>query len=73
MNKLRIASFVGALLLSCNVFAQNSEPEMADVLRESGKIYTVVAVLGIILTGLFVYLFLTERKLSKLEKKITSK
>ena len=52
------------------LFAQDKEAEMADVMRSNGKIYTVVAVLGIILAGLFVYLFMTERKLSKLENQL---
>ncbi len=42
--------------------------EMADAMRADGKIYVVVAVISIILTGLFVYLFTIDRKVSKLEK-----
>lgn len=42
--------------------------EMADVMRSNGKIYTVVAVCLTILIGLFVYVFLIDRKISKLEK-----
>jgi len=62
------------MLHSISVFAQNAAPpQMADVLRSNGKIYTVVAVVGIVLTGLLVYLFLTERKLSKLEKQVKDK
>jgi len=58
-------------LFSCFVaFAQDKQAEMADVLRENGKIYNVVAVLGIILVGLFVYLILTERKLAKIESQL---
>jgi CcmD family protein len=33
-----------------------------------GKIFVVVAVLAIILTGVFVYLYFIDRNLSKLEK-----
>ena len=33
-----------------------------------GKIFVVVAVLAVILTGVFVYLFTIDRKLRKLEK-----
>jgi CcmD family protein len=37
---------------------------------EYGKIFVVVAVLSIILAGIFVYLFLMDRKIGKLEKEI---
>lgn len=42
--------------------------EMADVMRSNGKIYTVVAVCLTILIGLFIYVLLIDRKISKLEK-----
>lgn len=51
-------------------FASAQETEMADVMRENGKIYVVVAVLVVIFIGLFIYMFLTDRKLSKLEEEI---
>ena len=35
----------------------------------SGKINVVLAVVGVILVGLFVFLFMVERRLRKLEKK----
>ena len=41
--------------------------EMADILRSSGKIYVVVAVIGVIFTGIVIYLFTNDRKLTKLE------
>jgi CcmD family protein len=44
--------------------------EMADALRSNGKIYVVVAVLVVILLGLFIYLFRLDRKITKLEKKV---
>ena len=49
------------------LFAQD-KVEMADVLRSNGKIYAVVAVCLTILFGLFLYLFILERKIKKLEK-----
>jgi len=73
MNKLRFVSIIAFVFFSLPMMAQDKEAEMADVLRSNGKIYTVVAVLGIILAGLFAYLFLTERKLSRLEKQVKSK
>lgn len=38
-----------------------------------GKIFVVVAVLAVILVGVFVYLFTIDRKVSKLEKEIEEK
>ena len=58
-----------ALLSTLTVFAQNGDVEMADTLRSSGKIYVVVAVLLIILTGLIIFLIRIDRKVNKLEKK----
>ena len=42
--------------------------EMADQLRANGKIYVVVAVLIVILGGLFLYVMRLDRKISRLEK-----
>ena len=58
-------------LLFCNIvtniLAQNVE--MADQFRADGKIYVVVAIMLIILVGIFYYLIRLETKLKKLEKK----
>ena len=59
---------VCGLLLSAVAFAQDNKPEMADVMRSNGKIYVVVAVCLTILIGLFIYVFLIDRKISRLEK-----
>lgn len=34
------------------------------------KLYVVVAVLAVILVGLFVYLFIMDRKVSRIEKEL---
>jgi hypothetical protein len=47
--------------------------EMADALRSSGKIYVVVAVLVLIMTGLFIYLARLDRKIRKFENEYNSK
>lgn len=65
MNKI-------TLLLLCffiSSFANAQEKvEMADVMRSNGKIYTVVAVCLTILIGLFIYVFLIDKKIKKIEK-----
>jgi len=50
--------------------AATDQPEMADALRASGKIYVVVLVIVIILSGLLLYLVRLDRKVSRLEREI---
>ena len=64
---------ITALLTFCLVFAtsamaQMPEVEMADSLRQSGKIYVVVVIISIIFLGVVAYLINLDRKISKLEK-----
>jgi CcmD family protein len=40
-----------------------------DFMNSNGKIYVVMAVVVVIVLGLFIYLFSIDRKISKLEKK----
>lgn len=53
--------------------AQAQDAEMADTFRQEGKIYVVVAIILIVLTGLILYLFLLDRKMDKLERLIEAK
>jgi CcmD family protein len=48
--------------------AQAQEVEMADKFREEGKIYVVISVFAVILIGLFVYVFLLDKKIGQLEE-----
>jgi CcmD family protein len=57
------------LLLSFTASAQASDIEMADQFRADGKIYVVIAVVSVVLIGLFAYLFRLERKVTELEKR----
>lgn len=65
---MKIVLSIVLLLFSIIGFAQ--EIEMADKMRAEGKIYVVVAVLSIILIGLFIYLISIDKKVGKLEKEI---
>jgi CcmD family protein len=58
--------------LHFSLFAQ-PEVEMADTLRSEGKIYVVVSIILVIFVGLIGYLILMDRKVSRLEKKISEK
>lgn len=49
-------------------FANAQDVKMADVMKENGKIYVVIAVMLTILAGLVLYLVRLDRKISKLEK-----
>ena len=61
------------LLLSIGNLAHAQNAEMADTFRSEGKIYVVVAIILIVLTGLILYLALLDRKLNRLEDMILGK
>ncbi|MDJ0363523.1 CcmD family protein [Hymenobacter sp. H14-R3] len=68
-----MALLLPLLLLAGAALAQTGaadQPEMADALRANGKIYVVVLVIVIILSGLFVYLVRLDRKVSRLEREV---
>ena len=56
------------LVINPTLFAQDAQ--MADTMRSEGKIYVVVAIILVIFFGLITYLVYTERKISKLEKRL---
>ena len=71
MNKLKHHILLLAIsLLSFDSFGQ---AEMADTFRSEGKIYVVVAIILIILVGVFLYLFSLDRKVRKLEERFPGK
>ena len=59
---------IAALLFNAAAFAQDKPDGVDEMMRSNGKIYVVVAVCLTILIGLFVYVFLVDRKISKIEK-----
>ena len=67
-----IFSSLTALTVNAQQTTKNSI-EMADVMRASGKIYVVVAVLCVILTGLIIYLIQLDKKISRLEREVNIK
>ncbi|WP_299756061.1 CcmD family protein [uncultured Pontibacter sp.] len=50
--------------------APQHDVEMADTLRQDGKIYVVVIVLLSVLAGTIAYLVTIDRKVSQLEKQL---
>ena len=62
----RLLSTIFLLLITASI--ASAETEMADTMRSNGKIYVVVVVLATIFAGIFTYLVILDRKISKLEK-----
>jgi hypothetical protein len=58
------------MLTSIGMSAQST---LDETMHSSGKINVVIAVIAIILLGFFIYLFLIDRKVGRLEKQIDSK
>lgn len=71
MNKLRrLILAISVCMFTLLSFAQPAttpQGEPADFMRSSGKIYVVVAVIVVIVIGLFIYLVNLDRKITKLE------
>jgi len=60
---LLVSSFTG--------MAQQADIEMADQFRADGKIYVVIAVVLLVLVGIFIYLFNLDKKVTRLEKEVS--
>lgn len=66
---MMIKRIFGLLFLFVSMFSYGQQDVgMADAFRADGKIYVVVAVILIVLIGLFVYLIKIDKKIKKLEK-----
>jgi len=69
MKSTRLTILLVMIFATLNSFAQGTaDVEMADVLRQDGKIYTVVLGLVVILTAMIVLLVRVDRKLFRLEQ-----
>jgi hypothetical protein len=74
MTKSKFILLIFVIFSSFNALCQgNPDVEMADLLRRDGKIYTVVFVLVVILTGMIIFLVRVDRKLFRLEKQFQKK
>jgi hypothetical protein len=56
------------ILMTLNLDASSQNAEMADIMRDDGKIYVVVGVIILIFSVLFTYLISIDYKLRKMEK-----
>jgi len=71
MSKLkRIAFSILLCFIQSIVFAQTDSTinGSTDFMRSNGKIYVVVAVVIVIVLGIFIYLLNLDKKITKLEK-----
>jgi len=69
MRKIKyLAALTISLLVTLINHAQDDKVDMADTMRSNGRIYVVVAVVVLILVGLFLYLLRLDKKISRLEK-----
>jgi len=71
MDKLkRTGLLIACCMINVLAMAQDNPQvaESGDFMRSNGKIYVVVTVAAIIITGLFLYLLNLERKIKKLEE-----
>ncbi len=69
MNKLkRIAAIIAMAMITVFANAQDAAADATDVMKTNGKIYVVMAVVVVIVLGLFIYLINLDRKIAKLEK-----
>lgn len=73
MNKLnRLALALSLCMFALLSLAQPINTQQAaepnDFMRSNGKIYVVVAVVVVIVAGLFIYLLNLDKKITRLEK-----
>lgn len=68
--KRLINLMVSMLVFFTTTLYAQQEVEMADTMRAEGKIYVIVGIILIVLTGLLAYLFLLDRKVSRVEKEL---
>jgi hypothetical protein len=58
------------LLASVSSFAgEYPEPQMADAMREDGKIWVVITVMAVVFVCVTAYLVIIDRKVKKLEER----
>jgi hypothetical protein len=68
----RIINTLILCLLLTGARAQNA-PAMADAFRADGKIYVVITVIVMIFVSIAVFLYVLERKVTRLERKLKEK
>lgn len=70
MKHFRTTLFLLFVCFSDAVCQSSEKVEMADLLRQDGKIYTVVCAIVIILTAVVILLIRVDRRIFRLEKQM---
>jgi CcmD family protein len=60
---------VSAVVVLCSTLRASAADGMEEYFYQSGLIKVVIAVAAIVLTGMFVFLWSIDRRLSKMEKR----
>ncbi|MBO9593547.1 MAG: CcmD family protein [Niabella sp.] len=66
--KKSIARFCTFILMLALPGLALAQPASENLMRSNGRIYVVIAVLLVILLGIFFYMFRVEKKLKRLER-----
>ncbi len=65
---------MAAMALSVSTFAASETPAwLEEKMFASGKINTVVMVVGVVLIGIAIWMFALDRRIGKLEKNVGKK
>ena len=67
MKKISKQILLLALFLSTTFLGMAQSPPSEDFMRSMGKMYVVIAAVGIIFLGIILFLIYLERKLTRLE------
>jgi CcmD family protein len=67
-KKYIFLSFFISLVTHSYAQVTNGETQQENFMTSNGKIFVVMAVVVVILIGLFIYLFSLDKKISKLEQ-----
>ena len=76
LNHKKLLLLISFCLMLASSYAQQmnySKEEPTDFMNSNGKIFVVMAVVVVIVIGLFIYLINLDRKIKKLEKGETDK
>ncbi|WP_306643417.1 CcmD family protein [Sanyastnella coralliicola] len=73
MKMLKSIGLLAVLMLTSVFASAETISPLEETMFSSGKMPVVMAVAAVILVGIFVYLFVLDRKIGKLEKEAEKK
>lgn len=69
LKKITLLLLMAFTQLLASAQATVTTPASSDFMRSNGKIYLVMTIVVVIMSGLLLYVYSLDRKISKLEKK----